>query len=68
MSKQHLHCPCKWYEIFSYKHKRNLSRFTRVGVKRGNGTDRRNRNDGTGKEETEKRVKRGKKGKTRKKG
>ena len=39
-----------------------------VGVKRGNGTDRRNRNGGTGKAETEKRVKRGKEGKTRKRG
>jgi hypothetical protein len=34
----------------------------------GYGTDRRNRNGGTGKAETEKRVKRGKEGKTREKG
>jgi hypothetical protein len=44
-----------------------------VSVGRGktrkqNGTDRRNRNGGTGKAETEKRVKRGKEGKTRKRG
>jgi hypothetical protein len=40
----------------------------RVRIKRGNGTDRRNRNGGTGEAETEKRVKRGKEDKTRKRG
>jgi hypothetical protein len=52
--------------LLSMTYKISDNEFFRVGVKRGNGTDRRNRNGGTGKAETEKRVKRGKEGKTRK--
>jgi hypothetical protein len=39
--------------LMDYFHRQEIAHFNRVGVKRGNGTDRRNRNGGTGKAETE---------------
>jgi hypothetical protein len=58
-----LRCNAEQTTMSCYINTQSVRQALRVGVRRGNGTER---TGGTGKAETEKRIKRGKEGKTRK--